>query len=525
VASGEGTIRRGFGSASDRFRALLDVEHPPVALVTITVMLGMIMAIIDSTIVNVALATMAGNLGATTDEIAWVVTGYLLAAVVIMPLNGWLTATLGRQKYYAISIALFSVSSLLCGAARSLFLLVLFRIIQGIGGGALQPTAQSILFESYPPNKRGQAMAIFGLGAMVGPAIGPVLGGYIVDNWSWPLIFYINIPIGIVAFAMTFLFIRDPHYIEKPKGGVDWSGMALLTIGIASLQYVLSMGQRDDWFSSSAITILSLLAVVGIGWFIVRELRIRNPVVDLSVFRSRSFSAGNIIGVVSGFGLFGLNLVLPLFLQEVLGFSAYQAGIALLPGAVATAISMPIAGRLVNKLDARLMIAFGSALFGVAAWMMGNFDQSVGYWQFFWPRVWQGFALGFLFVPLSTATLAGLAQREIPNASGIYTLLRQLGGSVGIALLTTLLVRHEALVQTALSSGINMASPAVRSYLQMHPNGLMQLYGYVVQNTTVISYDYLFRFSAILFFVAIPSVLLLRPTKGGVARGRAVAAE
>jgi DHA2 family multidrug resistance protein len=522
VAFGEGALRRGFGSASDRFRALLDVEHPPVGLVTITVMLGMIMAIIDSTIVNVALATMAGNLGATTDEIAWVVTGYLLAAVVIMPLNGWLTAALGRQKYYATSIALFTVASFLCGAARSLWMLVVFRVVQGIGGGALQPTAQSILFESYPPNKRGQAMAIFGLGAMVGPAIGPVLGGYIVDNWSWPLIFYINIPIGLVAFAMTFLFIRDPHYIEKPKGRVDWSGLSLMTIGVASLQYVLSMGQRDDWFSDSAIAILSVIAVLGLAGFIAREVRIRSPIVDLSVFRSRSFSAGNIIGIVSGFGLFGLNLVLPLFLQEVLGFSAYQAGIALLPGAVATAISMPIAGRLVNKLDARVMVAFGSAMFGAAAWAMGGFDQNVGYWQFFWPRAWQGFALGFLFVPLSTATLAGLMPREIPNASGIYTLLRQLGGSVGIALLTTLLARHEAMAQTVLASGINMASPAVRSYLQAHPHGLLQLYGYVLQNSTVISYDYLFRLSGILFFIAIPSVLLLRPTKGGVARGGAV---
>ncbi|MBV8423722.1 MAG: DHA2 family efflux MFS transporter permease subunit, partial [Candidatus Eremiobacteraeota bacterium] len=368
MAFGEGALRRGFGDARGRFRALLDIEHPPVLLVTLTVMLGMIMAIIDSTIVNVALQTMAGNLGATTDEIAWVVTAYILAAVVVMPLNGFLTAYLGRQKYYAISIAVFTIASFLCGIADNLVLLVIFRVIQGIGGGALQPTAQSILFESYPPEKRGNAMAIFGLGAMVGPAIGPVLGGYIVDNWSWPLIFFINLPIGIVAFAMTFMFIRDPHYIEKPKGGVDWAGLAYMTFGLSALQYVLERGQREDWFSSGSIALLTVVSVAALVAFVVRELRTKNPIVDLFVFRSRSFSAGNIIGVVSGFGLFGLNLILPLFFQQVLGFSPLQAGLALLPGALATAVSMPIAGRFVNKVDARLMIASGIIIFGAASW-------------------------------------------------------------------------------------------------------------------------------------------------------------
>lgn len=526
MASGQGVIRRGFGNASGLFRALLDVEHPPVLLVTITVMLGMIMAIIDSTIVNVALQTMAGNLGATTDEIAWVVTAYILAAVVIMPLNGWLTAYLGRQRYYAISIAVFTISSFLCGIAGSLVLLVIFRVIQGIGGGALQPTAQSILFESYPPEKRGNAMAIFGLGAMVGPAIGPVLGGYIVDNWNWPLIFFINVPIGIIAFAMTFLFIRDPAYIEKPKGGVDWAGLAYMTIGLSALQYVLERGQREDWFDSSAIAVLALISIVALVIFVVRELRTKHPIVDLFVFRSRSFSAGNVIGVVSGFGLFGLNLVLPLFFQQVLGFSPLQAGLALLPGAIATAISMPIAGRLVNKVDARLMIAFGIIIFGAASWWMGGLDQYAGYWDIFWPRGLQGFALGFLFVPLSTATLSGIPRGEIASASGLYTLIRQLGGSLGIAILATLLERQEDVAQSGLAASVTLASPAIRNYLSnpaTHQQALQQLNAMVQQNALVISYDFLFRFSAILFFVSLPTLLLLKPAAG---RGDApVAAE
>ncbi|HEY1728793.1 MAG TPA: DHA2 family efflux MFS transporter permease subunit [Candidatus Baltobacteraceae bacterium] len=520
MASGLGTLGRGFGGASDRFRALLNVENPPVVLVTITVMLGMIMAIIDLTIVNVALQTMAGNLGATTDEIAWVVTAYILAAVVIMPLNGWLTAMFGRQKFYAFCVAAFTISSFLCGIAGSLWMLIVFRILQGIGGGALQPTAQSILFESYPPEKRGNAMAIFGLGAMVGPAIGPVLGGYIVDNWNWPMIFFINVPIGIVAFVMTFLFVRDPHYIEKPKGGIDWTGLVCMTYGLAAIQYVLERGQREDWFSSATIVILSATSILALVYFVVRQLRISNPVVDLSVFRFINFSAGNVIGVVSGFGLFGLNLVLPLFFQSVLGFSALQAGLALLPGALATAISMPIAGRLVSKFDPRPIIGGGILVFGLASWWMGGLDQYAGYWDIFWPRAFQGFALGFLFVPLTTLTLSGLPRHEIPNASGLFTLIRQIGGSLGIAILATLLERQTDMAQSVLASGVTLASPMVRDYLSnpaTHHQALQQLNGMVQLNATVIAYDFLFRFSAILFFLSLPTLFLLRPPPRGAA--------
>ena len=528
MAFGDGVLRRGFGGAGDRFRALLDVEHPPLGLVTLTVMLGMIMAIIDSTIVNVALQTMAGNLGATTDEIAWVVTAYILANVVIMPLNGWLTAMFGRQKYYATSLAFFTISSFLCGIAGSLPLLVIFRVLQGLGGGALQPTAQSILFESYPAQQRGKAMAIFGLGAMVGPAIGPVLGGYIVDNYNWPLIFFINVPIGIVAFAMTFLFLRDPAYIEKPKGRIDWNGLVLMTAGLSALQYVLERGQREDWFSSGTIVILSLVSGVALVWFIVQELRSKNPVVDLQVFRSRTFTAGNIIAIVSGFGLFGLNLVLPLFFQQVLGFSPLQAGLALLPGALATAVSMPIAGRFVNKVDPRLMIASGIIAFGVGSWAMGGLDQYAGYWDIFWPRALQGFALGFLFVPLSTATLSDIPRGELAAASGMYTLLRQLGGSLGIAVLATLLERREDAAQSALAGNVTLASPVIRNFLNApatHAHALQQLNAMVQINALVISYDFLFRFSAILFFISLPTLLLLRPPKGHGARAPAPAAE
>jgi MFS transporter, DHA2 family, multidrug resistance protein len=484
-------------------------------------MLGVIMAIIDTSIVNVALDTVAGNLGASVDEASWIATGYILASVIVMPLNGWLTAYLGRKRFYAACLAIFTVSSFLCGTASGIWQLVFYRVIQGAGGGALQPTAQAILFESYPPERRGAAMAIFGVGAMAGPAIGPTLGGYIIDNASWPLIFYINLPIGIVAFVMTLMFIRDPAYIAKPERGIDWVGLGALAAGLASLQYVLERGEHDDWFNSPGIVVLLTVAAVGLCFFVVRELLDPAPLVDLRVFRSRAFTAGNLISLVSGFGLFGLALILPLFFQDVLRFTATEAGMALVPGAIATAISMPIAGRLLEKLDGRAIIAGGLVLFGWAAWWMGGLNQYAGYWDVLWPRALQGFALGFQFVPLSTATLAAIPRAELANATGIYTLLRQLGGSLGIAILTTLLDRHAKLDAAALSANATLNNPAVRAFLadpatrMQHLQTLNQL---VAQNAIMSTYDYLFRLSAVVFFVSVPMVLLLsgkRRTPGG----------
>jgi DHA2 family multidrug resistance protein len=502
---------------------------PPVALVTLTVMLGLIMAIIDTSIVNVALTNMAGSLGSTIDEISWVATGYILANVIVMPLNGWLTARFGRKNYYAACLVLFTVSSLLCGTASNVWLLVFYRVLQGFGGGALQPTAQAILFESYPVEKRGNAMAIFGLGAMVGPAIGPTLGGFLVDNFSWPLIFFVNVPIGIVAFVMTLAFIRDQKYVEKPKGGLDWTALSLMTVGLAALQYVLERGQHDDWFSSPTIVVLTAVAAVTLTLFVVREIRDRAPLVDLKVFASRAFTAGCVIGVVSGFGLYGLNLVLPLFFQNVLGFDATQTGLALLPGAVATALSMPIAGRLVGKLDPRISIAAGIAMFGASAFWMGGLDQNAGYWDIFWPRNLQGFALGFLFVPLTTAALATVPLNRMAGATGVYTLVRQLGGSFGIAILELLQTRQEDAAQSTLVGRVNDANPAVHAFLQhaaSKTQALQQLAGMVGQNATVISYDFVFRLSGILFFAAIPTVFLLAgKRKGGGPAPPVVAAE
>ncbi len=489
-------------------------EEAPIGLITITVMLGLIMAIIDTTIVNVAINTIGGNLGATVDEVAWVATGYILANVVVMPLNGWLTALLGRKTFYAASLAIFTIASFLCGTAHSIWVLVFYRIVQGLGGGALQPTAQAILFETYPPEKRGAAMAIFGMGAMVGPAIGPTLGGWIVDNASWPLIFYINIPIGIAAFLMTLAFIPDPKYISRPKGGIDWTGLTLLTAGLASLQFVLEQGERDDWFASQTIQILTVVSIVTLVLFVFKALRDKHPIVDLQVFKFRSFSIGAFLGIVMGFGLYGTALVLPLFFQSILGFTAYDTGLALMPGAFATAVSMLIIGRILNRIDGRWSIVFGTLLFAWSSWLLGDLNVQAGYWDVFWPRLIQGFALGFLFVPLSTISLGDVPKHELAGATGVYTLLRQLGGSLGIAILTTMLTHETAIAWNVLASGVT----------QTHGYPVSVLTQMVAQQASMIAYDYLFRFTAIVFVLSTPLVFFIRVQRHG-AGAVAVAAE
>ena len=496
-----------------------EAKEPPLGLITITVMLGLIMAIVDTSIVNVALNNMAGTLGATTDEIGWVATGYILANVIVMPLNGWLTARFGRRNFYAACLALFTVASFLCGTANSVYLLVFYRVLQGIGGGALQPTAQSILFESYPPEKRSGAMAIFGMGAMVGPAIGPVLGGVIVDNFSWPLIFFINIPIGILAFVMTMRYIRDPSYIKRDSSPMDFVGLGLLTAGLAALQYVLERGQREVWFSSYTIVIMTVVSVVSLIWFVMRMLRAANPIVDLRVFKNRGFAAGNFIGIISGFGLYGTALIIPLFLQSALGFTATLTGLALIPGAIATAISMPIAARVGKWIDGRLSIAIGLFLFAAGCWSMGGLSGDAGIGDIFWPRILQGFALGFLFVPLSTKTLADVPRDRLAGATGVYTLVRQLGGSLGIAILEFLLQRKEDQAYATLAGSVTLANPNVANLVGGHPTVAMssaaQLMSIVQRNATVLSYDYLLQLCAVVFLISIPTVFLLSGKKPG----------
>jgi len=485
-------------------------EAPALFLITLTAMLGTLMAVIDSSIVNVALPNMAGNLDASIDDIGWVTTAYILAQVIVMPLNGWLTGRFGRRNFYAVSLLVFTIASFLCGTATDVWELVAFRILQGLGSGGLQPTAQAILMESYPPARRAAAIAIFGMGVMVGPAIGPWIGGIFIDNFSWPLIFFINVPIGVITVAMTLFYIRTPSYVQRDSSRVDFLGLGLMTVGLSSLQYVLERGQRLDWFSSDQIVLLSVVAVVTLVIFVIRQLRDPNPLVDLRVFRSRGFAAGNVISIVSGFGLFGTAVILPLFMQTVLGFTPTDAGLILVPGAIATIFSLQSATLLLRVLDGRAVIALGLAIFAVGVWWMGDLTQDAGYWDVFWPRVLQGFALGFLFVPLTTATLTDVSNAEMGGATGVYSLIRQLGGSLGIAVLLFLQTRFADTAYVGLASSVILRNPNVANALATKSLSALQLYGMVSTDATVISYDMLFRLCGITFGLCIPLVLLLR---------------
>ena len=470
-------------------------------------MLGMIMAIIDGTIVNVGLNTMAGNLGASIDDAAWIVTGYILASVITMPLNGWLTARFGRKQFYAGCVAIFTIASLFCGTATTVWQLTFYRVLQGFGGGALQPTAQAILFETFPPNKRGMATAIFGVGAMAGPALGPLIGGYIIDNATWPLLFFVNIPIGIAAFLMTLAFIPDQNYIAKPKGGIDWFGLVLLSTGIASIQYVLERGQHDDWFSSQTIVSMTALSVVATSWFLIKTLRDTNPLVDLRAFRFPTFTFGNLLMVVVGFGLYGTSLIMPLFFQTSMGLTAFDTGMALLPGAFASAISMIVVGRLMPLVDARIIAGVGLFLFAWSCWWLGDLNQYAGIGDIFWPRIIQGAAMGLIFVPVTTAMLAPVPKPQLSSATGVSMLVRQLGASVGIAVLTTLLASETTTAWMALAGGVH----------NMHGASIGQVNGLLVQSATVIAYSYLFRICALVFLCALPLVFFMKPARKAVA--------
>jgi len=472
-------------------------------LISLTVMLGMIMAIVDGTVVNVGLNTIAGTLGASLDDAAWVVTGYLLASVITMPLNGWLTAKFGRKRFYAGCVAIFTIASFLCGTATTVWQLTFYRILQGFGGGALQPTAQAIIFETFPPGKRGMATAIFGIGAMVGPALGPLIGGYIIDNATWPLLFLVNIPIGIAAFFMTIAFIPDPSYLEKPKGGIDWLGLALLSTGIGAIQYVLERGQHDDWYDSPTIVILTAVSVAASAWLIYKSLHDKHPLVDLRSFRFPTFVFGNLLLVVVGFGLYGTSLIMPLFFQTSMGMTAYDTGLALLPGALATAASMIVVGRLMQFIDVRILTALGLVLSAWSCWALGDLNQYAGVGDIFWPRMIQGLGMGLMFVPVTTAMLSPLPKNELASATGISMLVRQLGASVGIAVLTTLLASETTIAWMALAGGVT----------QSHGASMGQINGLILQSATVIAYDYLFRICAFVFLFALVFVFFMKPNK------------
>lgn len=500
-------------------------------IITITAIFCALLEIVDTTIVNVALNDMRGTLGATLSEAGWVITAYAIGNVIIVPMTSWLSQQFGRRNYFAASIMIFTFFSFLCGNATGIWELVAFRFLQGIGGGALLVTSQTIITESYPPEKRGMAQAIYGLGVIIGPTLGPPLGGYIVDHASWPYIFYINIPIGIIAALLTLQFVRSPKYGEKSKGtDIDWLGIGLLAIAIGSLQYVLEKGQDDDWFNSSSILILAIVAGLGLYFFVWRELVFRKPIVELRVLKNGNLRVGTILSFIMGFGLYGSTFIIPLYVQSVLGWTAQQAGMLMIPAALTTAVMMPIIGALLQKgVPQQYLAAGGMFLFAIFSfWGYSILTPDTSSDDFFWMLIVRGFAMGMLFIPVTTLALSTLKGQEIGQGAAFTGMLRQLGGSFGIALITTFLSRQSMVHRSDLVSKLQVSDPAVQQRLQGLQHAMMSkgmaadaavkasyagLDRMVSKQVAVLSYMDVFMYLGIIFLVCVPFVLMVKGNK------------
>jgi MFS transporter, DHA2 family, multidrug resistance protein len=494
-------------------------------LITITVMLPTIMEIIDTSVANVALPHMQGSLNAGTDEITWVLTSYLVSNAVVLPMTGWLSRLFGRKRFLITCIILFTIASFLCGAAPNLGTLIFFRILQGAAGGALIPNSQAILLETFPHRERGMANAIFGVGAMFGPIVGPALGGWITDNLNWRWIFYINIPIGIIAVIMATFFIFDPSYLNRAKMRIDYWGLGLLIVGLGALQIVLDKGQSEDWFNSSFILTFSVISVISLVMLLFVELKHPSPVVNLRLFKDISFSAGNLTMFMVGFCLYSSIMLIPLFLQTLMGYDATLAGMVLAPGGLATLITMPFVGVFISRYDGRKVVLAGLLTGAYAMFMMRGLTLQASYWDFVWPRVVLGFGLAMTFVPLTTVTLAGIAREEMGNATGIFNLLRNIGGSVGIAVAATLLQRYSQFYQNNLVGNVTPYSlKSQEKLLAMKQAALakgadlatadkvsqFQLYAMVKRQAGILAYNRIFFIVGLAFLVIIPFLLLLR---------------
>lgn len=494
-------------------------------LVALTVMLPTLLEIIDTSVVNVSLDHIRGSLSAGIDESTWTITSYLVSNAIIIPMTGWLSRYFGRKRYMMASISLFTLSSLFCGLAWNLQSLVFFRVLQGIGGGALQPLSQSILFETFPKKQHGMAMAIFGVGIMFGPIIGPLLGGWITDNWSWHWIFFINIPIGIISILLVAFVIIDPPYMQRMKMKIDYWGLAFLTIALGCLQIVLDKGERSDWFASDFITWLSIISVTSLILFVINELFAEHPIVNLKAFKNVTFSAGNLIMFFAFFNLFGSIVLLPIYLQTLMGYTATLAGVVLGPGGVATLIAMPIAGRLITKVNPKGLLGFGILVAAYSTHLMSNFNLAADFNTIIWPRLVLGVGMGFIFIPLTTMTMSGIKKEEMGNATGIYNLLRNLGGSFGVAFITTMIVRRAQFHQTRL---VEHLTPFDRSYqitssqlsqifqqkgfdpVTSQQAGLSSIYGQLLRQASMMSFNDAFHLLSVLMICTFPLLFLIK---------------
>lgn len=504
-------------------------------MIAISVSLGALLEIVDTSIVNVAMPQMQAALGVTLSEVGWVVTSYAIANVIILPLSAWLGDAFGKTRFFLFSLIAFVAASMLCGMAHSLGMLVFARVLQGLFGGGLLAKAQSFLWETFPPEERGQAQALFGIVAIAGPAIGPTLGGYIVTNLDWRWIFYVNFPIGLLAIAMcaTFLPADGPR---KATGSVDWLSLGLMAVGLGAVQTFLEEGYSESWFESPLIVVCAVLAVVCLVLFVERQLSSNNPVVDLRVLRYRSLWAGCICAAVLGMGLYGAMFAVPIFAQSVMRYTSQQTGMLMLPGALASAFAMPMMARLLKTFEPRVLVAGGSLMVIGSLYWLARMNPQTNEEQLFWPLIVRGFGTVMMFLPMSMATFGNLPVKDVAKATGLYNLTRQLGGSIGIAILTTLLSSRTAFHRSVLVEklGVNDVATAerlrtmsgaftARGYdpASAKQQALTLLDGSVNLQASVMSFADSFYLVAVVFVCMMPLILLLGKVKPGAKPGAA----
>ena len=495
-------------------------------LVAISILLGSIMATIDTSVVNIAFVHIQATFGASLQEVTWVTTSYLTTVVLVMPLTAWLASVLGRKRMYLFSVIIFTVASALCGFSRTLGQLITFRVLQGLGGGALQPVAQSIMRETFPPRQQAQAMGLFGMLVLLGPAIGPTLGGYLVDNYSWPWIFFVNLPVGVLSVFMVSQFIVDPPYMRaRGLQKIDGVGIGLLAAGLTSLLVMLEQGEQEGWFGSPFIVILGLVAAVTLLGFIVWELHTPSPAVNLRILANSSFAAGTLIIGVLGVALFGGLILLPLFLQNLLGYDATQAGLALMPRSLMMVLMMPVAGALYNVLGVYVMASVGLVLAAASTFLMARFTLDTGSLQILIPQIGQGVAFAFIFVSISTTAMSTIPRPQMQGATGLYNLVRQLGGSLGTAIIVTLVDHKTTTASANLVRYATPYNPTFMAWWQRFQAGfaargidegkarlqaLSVLGREISRQASVVAFDYAFAWMGVLFLCCLPLVLLLR---------------
>ncbi len=500
--------------------------------VAIAVMSSTFMEVLDTTIVNVSLPHIAGSLSATTDEATWTLTSYLVANAIILPMTGWLANYFGRKRLLLFSVVGFTIASFFCGFAPSLPFLIVFRVIQGACGGGLQPLSQAILLEVFPPEDRGKAMGFWGLGIVVAPMLGPVLGGWLTDSYSWRWVFYVNVPIGILSFFLTTIFVFDPSYIKRATAKIDFLGISFLAIGIAALQIMLDKGQEDDWFGSRFIVVLAILTVVGLTAFVFRELKVEHPIVDLRVFKIRTYSTGVFLMTVLGFVLYGSTVLVPILLQTLMGYPALQAGEVMLPRGLGSFICMPIVGFLMAKIEPRLLLGLGIVGGSLAFFRFAHLSLDFGYWDYFWPLILQGIGMGLVFIPLTTITNDPIPKEQMGNATSLFNLMRNIGASIGISSVETMLARDSQKHLNTLVGAINGASLKFNAMLNQMTGyfaslghdtvtakqmAMKAISGQMQQQAAILSYNQIFFVLTIMFLAMLPLVFLMkRPQhKGG----------